>query len=68
MQTVKNVFLWPGRSYISKALEIPLAVLADAVWGKRRTMEIYLNVAEWGDGSSAPRPPPATGSARAPAT
>ncbi|SFK69638.1 monofunctional biosynthetic peptidoglycan transglycosylase [Methylorubrum salsuginis] len=50
MQTVKNVFLWPGRSYIRKALEIPLAVLADAVWGKRRTMEIYLNVAEWGDG------------------
>lgn len=50
MQTVKNVFLWPGRSYIRKGLEIPLAVMADAVWGKRRTMEIYLNVAEWGDG------------------
>ena len=50
MQTVKNVFLWPGRSYIRKALEIPLAVMADAVWGKRRTMEIYLNVAEWGEG------------------
>ncbi|CAO4167803.1 monofunctional biosynthetic peptidoglycan transglycosylase [Methylorubrum populi] len=50
MQTVKNVFLWPGRSYLRKGLEIPLALLADAVWGKRRTMEIYLNVAEWGDG------------------
>jgi monofunctional biosynthetic peptidoglycan transglycosylase len=50
MQTVKNVFLWPGRSYIRKGLEIPLAVMADAVWGKRRTMEIYLNVAEWGEG------------------
>ncbi|GJE42322.1 Biosynthetic peptidoglycan transglycosylase [Methylobacterium soli] len=50
MQTVKNVFLWPGRSYIRKALEIPLALLADAVWGKRRTLEIYLNVAEWGEG------------------
>ena len=50
MQTVKNVFLWPGRSYVRKALEIPLAVMADAVWGKRRTLEIYLNVAEWGEG------------------
>lgn len=50
MQTVKNVFLWPGRSFIRKGLEIPLAVLADTLWGKRRMMEIYLNVAEWGDG------------------
>ncbi|WP_336485503.1 monofunctional biosynthetic peptidoglycan transglycosylase [Methylobacterium nigriterrae] len=50
MQAVKNVFLWPGRSYIRKGLEIPLAVLADAIWGKRRTMEIYLNIAEWGEG------------------
>ena len=50
MQTVKNVFLWPGRSYIRKALEIPLAFLMDTLWGKRRMMEIYLNVAEWGDG------------------
>ena len=50
MQTVKNVFLWPGRSYIRKALEIPLALGADALWGKRRMMEVYLNVAEWGDG------------------
>nr|WP_280177986.1 monofunctional biosynthetic peptidoglycan transglycosylase [Methylobacterium haplocladii] len=50
MQTVKNVFLWPGRSYIRKAIEIPISVLADLVWGKRRTMEIYLNVAEWGEG------------------
>ena len=50
MQTVKNVFLWPGRSYVRKALEIPLAFALDALWGKRRMMEIYLNVAEWGDG------------------
>ncbi|GLS44494.1 monofunctional biosynthetic peptidoglycan transglycosylase [Methylobacterium brachythecii] len=50
MQTVKNVFLWPGRSYIRKAIEIPLSIFVDTVWGKRRTMEIYLNVAEWGDG------------------
>lgn len=50
MQTVKNVFLWPGRSFIRKGLEIPLAVMADTLWGKRRTMEVYLNVAEWGEG------------------
>ena len=50
MQTVKNVFLWPGRSYIRKAVEIPLALVLDTLWGKRRMMEIYLNVAEWGDG------------------
>ena len=50
MQTVKNVFLWPGRSYVRKAVEIPLALALDALWGKRRMMEIYLNVAEWGDG------------------
>jgi monofunctional glycosyltransferase len=50
MQVAKNVFLWPGRSYIRKGLEIPLAILLDFVWGKRRILEIYLNVAEWGDG------------------
>lgn len=50
MQTVKNVFLWPGRSYIRKGLELPLALIIDAVWGKRRVMEVYLNVAEWGEG------------------
>ena len=50
MQTVKNLFLWPGRSYIRKALELPLALLADLVWTKRRMIEIYLNIAEWGEG------------------
>jgi monofunctional biosynthetic peptidoglycan transglycosylase len=50
MQTAKNVFLWSSRSYIRKALEIPLALYLDLVWGKRRVMEIYLNVAEWGEG------------------
>jgi monofunctional glycosyltransferase len=48
MQTVKNLFLWTSRSYVRKAFEIPLALYADAVWSKRRTMEIYLNVVEWG--------------------
>ncbi|TAJ34453.1 MAG: monofunctional biosynthetic peptidoglycan transglycosylase [Bosea sp. (in: a-proteobacteria)] len=50
MQTAKNVFLWPGRSYLRKGLEIPLATAIDFVWGKRRVIEVYLNVAEWGDG------------------
>lgn len=50
MQTAKNVFLWPGRSYVRKALEIPLALLIDALWTKPRVMEVYLNIAEWGDG------------------
>jgi monofunctional glycosyltransferase len=48
MQTVKNLFLWHGRSYIRKALEVPLAIYFDLVLPKRRIMEIYLNIAEWG--------------------
>lgn len=47
-QTAKNLFLWPGRSVARKALEFPLALWIDLVLGKRRTMEIYLNIAEWG--------------------
>lgn len=50
MQTARNLFLWQSRSYIRKALELPLAAYADFVLGKRRLMEIYLNVAEWGPG------------------
>jgi monofunctional biosynthetic peptidoglycan transglycosylase len=50
MQTVKNLFLWTSRSYLRKALEIPLALYADLLWSKRRTMEIYLNIAEFGPG------------------
>ncbi len=50
MQTAKNVFLWPGRSYVRKALEIPLAMAIDLAWPKQRIIEVYLNVAEWGDG------------------
>lgn len=50
MQTVKNLFLWHSRSYVRKALEIPLAYWADLVWSKRRMMEIYLNIVEWGPG------------------
>jgi monofunctional biosynthetic peptidoglycan transglycosylase len=47
-QTAKNLFLWPGRSVVRKALEFPLALWIDLVLGKRRVMEIYLNIAEWG--------------------
>lgn len=50
MQTAKNLFLWNGRSFVRKGLELPLAMWADLVWSKRRMMEIYLNVAEWGPG------------------
>jgi monofunctional biosynthetic peptidoglycan transglycosylase len=50
MQTVKNLFLWPAKSYLRKAIEIPLAYAVDASWGKRRLLEIYLNIAEWGPG------------------
>jgi monofunctional biosynthetic peptidoglycan transglycosylase len=51
MQVAKNLFLWPSRSYVRKALEIPLAVVLDLVWSKRRMIEIYLNIAEWGEGT-----------------
>ncbi len=50
MQTVKNLFLWNGRSFLRKGMELPLAVVADFVWSKERLMEIYLNIAEWGPG------------------
>jgi monofunctional glycosyltransferase len=50
MQTAKNLFLWPDRSYVRKALELPIALYIDLIWGKRRIMEVYLNIAEWGDG------------------
>ncbi len=50
MQTAKNVFLWPGRSFLRKGLEAGFTVLIEALWGKRRILEIYLNVVEWGHG------------------
>jgi monofunctional biosynthetic peptidoglycan transglycosylase len=50
MQTAKNLFLWPSRSYIRKGLELPIALYIDFIWPKRRLMENYLNIAEWGDG------------------
>jgi monofunctional biosynthetic peptidoglycan transglycosylase len=50
MQAAKNLFLWPSRSYLRKSVEMPIALYADFVWGKRREMEIYLNIVEWGPG------------------
>jgi len=50
MQVVKNLFLWPSRSYVRKAIEIPLAYSIETLWSKRRILEIYLNIAEWGPG------------------
>ncbi|HET6376383.1 MAG TPA: monofunctional biosynthetic peptidoglycan transglycosylase [Methylocella sp.] len=50
MQTAKNLFLWPSRSYVRKAFEIPLALLIGLEWPKRRILEVYLNLAEWGEG------------------
>src|SRR5579871_4578415 len=49
-QTAKNVFLWPGRSVVRKGLETLLTPLLEAIWGKRRIMEVYLNVVEWAPG------------------
>jgi monofunctional biosynthetic peptidoglycan transglycosylase len=47
-QVAKNLFLWPGRSVVRKILEFPLALWIDLVLPKRRILEIYLNIAEWG--------------------
>ncbi len=49
-QTAKNVFLWPGRSYIRKAFEAYFTMLIETLWSKERIMEVYLNVIEMGDG------------------
>ncbi len=50
MQTAKNLYLWNDRSYVRKAMEVPLAYLMTAIWPKRRMMEVYLNIAQWGPG------------------
>ena len=49
-QTAKNVFLWPGHSWLRKGLEAYFTVLIETIWGKRRIMEVYLNSIEMGDG------------------
>ena len=49
-QTAKNVFLWPQRSWVRKGAEAWFTVLIEAIWGKRRIMEVYLNTVEMGPG------------------
>jgi monofunctional biosynthetic peptidoglycan transglycosylase len=49
-QTAKNVFLWPGRSWIRKGFEVYFTVLIELVWSKERIMEVYLNSIEMGEG------------------
>lgn len=49
-QTAKNVFLWQGRSWTRKALETAFTPMIEALWSKRRILEVYLNVAEFGPG------------------
>ncbi len=50
MQTAKNLFLWPGRSILRKAIEAYLTVWIELLWSKPHIIETYLNVVEWGDG------------------
>ena len=50
MQTAKNLFLWPRRSVVRKALEVPLTGALELLWPKHRILEVYLNIAEWGPG------------------
>lgn len=49
-QVAKNLFLWPGQSFVRKGLEAGLTVLLELLWPKRRILEVHLNVAEFGDG------------------
>lgn len=49
-QVVKNVFLWQGRSWLRKALETLITPVVETIWSKRRILEVYLNVAELGEG------------------
>lgn len=50
MQVAKNLYLWDSRSYLRKALEVPLAHAMTVIWPKQRMLEIYLNIAQWGPG------------------
>jgi monofunctional biosynthetic peptidoglycan transglycosylase len=49
-QTAKNLFLWPGRSWFRKGLEAGITVLLEISWSKKRILEVYLNIAEFGEG------------------
>ncbi|WP_299193527.1 monofunctional biosynthetic peptidoglycan transglycosylase [uncultured Litoreibacter sp.] len=49
-QTVKNTFLWHGRNYVRKAMEAALTPVVEAIWTKRRILEVYMNIAEFDEG------------------
>jgi monofunctional biosynthetic peptidoglycan transglycosylase len=49
-QTAKNVFLWQGRSWMRKGLEVYFTAMIELIWGKERILEMYLNIAEMGEG------------------
>jgi monofunctional glycosyltransferase len=49
-QVARNLFLWRGRGYLRKALEAGFTLLIEATWSKRRILEVYLNIVEWGPG------------------
>jgi monofunctional biosynthetic peptidoglycan transglycosylase len=49
-QVVKNLFLWPGRSYFRKAIEAYFTIMIELLWPKQRILEVYLNIAEFGPG------------------
>lgn len=49
-QVAKNLFLWPGRSFVRKGLEAWFTLLIEALWSKQRILEVYMNIAEFGDG------------------
>ncbi len=49
-QVAKNLFLWPGKSFVRKAIEAYFTVLIETIWPKRRILEVYLNIAEFGRG------------------
>lgn len=49
-QVAKNLFLWPGRSYVRKGLEVYFTLLIEAFWPKKRILEVYVNIAEMGNG------------------
>lgn len=50
MQVSKNLFLWPSKSYVRKAMEVPVTFAIELVWPKQRILEVYLNIAEWDRG------------------
>ena len=49
-QVARNVYLWTGRSWVRKGIEAWLTVFIEMIWGKQRILEVYLNIAEWGNG------------------